>query len=105
MIPIPSQPSPRLALRCLLLAAIAISCWSAGEAVAENGAGEQELKLWYTKPASHWVEALPIGNGRLGAMIYGGISNEDIQFNEDTLWTGQPHEYQHPGAVQFLPTI
>jgi alpha-L-fucosidase 2 len=51
------------------------------------------------------VEALPIGNGRLGGMLFGGVTNEHLQFNEDTLWTGQPHEYQHEGAVKFLPTI
>ena len=60
---------------------------------------------WYTQPASKWTEALPIGNGRLGAMIFGGTADEHIQFNEQTLWTGQPHEYQHEGAAQYLPTI
>lgn len=44
--------------------------------------------LWYDKPASHWLEALPVGNGRMGAMVFGGIPNERIQFNEQTLWTG-----------------
>ena len=47
-------------------------------------ANESVMKLWYTRPASEWVEALPIGNGRLGAMIYGGVANEKIQFNEET---------------------
>src|SRR5204862_3611255 len=70
-------------------------------AVAADGS----LTLWYTHPAEKWVEALPIGNGRLGAMIFGNVTNEHLQFNEDTLWTGQPHEYQHPGAAKFLPQI
>ena len=68
-------------------------------------AADPPLSLWYKQPAEKWTEALPIGNGRLGAMIFGGITNEHIQFNEDTLWTGQPHEYQHPGAAKFLPQI
>ena len=63
------------------------------------------LKLWYSQPSKEWVEALPVGNGRLGAMIFGGVAEERLQFNEDTLWTGQPHEYQHEDAVNFLPTI
>ena len=63
------------------------------------------LTLWYQQPAVKWTEALPIGNGRLGAMFFGGITNEQIQFNESTLWTGQPHEYQHAGAVKFLPQM
>jgi len=65
----------------------------------------RQLSLWYPRPAAQWQEALPIGNGRLGAMIFGGTADERIQFNEDTLWTGAPHEYQHPGAVKFLPEI
>ena len=63
------------------------------------------LVLWYSEPARTWVEALPIGNGRLGAVQFGGLREERLQFNEDTLWTGRPHEYQHPGAVKSLPTI
>jgi alpha-L-fucosidase 2 len=63
------------------------------------------LALWYRQPAVHWVEALPVGNGRLGAMVFGGTAHERIQFNEDTLWTGEPHEYQHEGAVKFLPEL
>lgn len=63
------------------------------------------LTLWYRQPAVNWVEALPIGNGRLGAMVFGGIAQERIQFNEDTVWTGGPHEYQHEGAVNFLPEL
>jgi alpha-L-fucosidase 2 len=64
-----------------------------------------DLKLWYDRPAAAWVEALPIGNGRLGAMVFGGVREERLQFNENTVWTGQPHEYQHEGAVKFLPQI
>ncbi len=66
---------------------------------------EDPFSLWYERPATQWSEALPIGNGRLGAMVFGGVDNERIQFNEDTLWTGQPHEYQHDGAVDHLPRI
>ena len=61
--------------------------------------------LWYKKPANTWTEALPIGNGRLGAMIYGKTDNEIIQFNEETLWTGQPHDYSHEGAHKYLNEI
>jgi len=61
--------------------------------------------LWYRQPAGKWVEALPVGNGRLGAMIFGGPESEHIQFNEETLWTGFPHEYQHEGAVHYLAEI
>jgi len=76
-----------------------------------SGAGRLEaedwdsLKLWYRQPAKEWTEALPVGNGRLGAMIFGGTEHERLQFNEDTLWTGRPHEYQHEGAAEYLPTV
>ena len=63
------------------------------------------MKLWYQQPAQEWAESLPVGNGRLGAMIFGGTASERLQFNEDTLWTGQPHEYQHGGAVAYLPIV
>ncbi|MBN2591937.1 MAG: glycoside hydrolase family 95 protein [Sedimentisphaerales bacterium] len=63
------------------------------------------MKLWYHAPAQEWTQALPVGNGRLGAMIFGGVKNENIQFNEDTLWTGGPHEYQHAGAAAYLPIV
>jgi alpha-L-fucosidase 2 len=68
-------------------------------------ASDPSLTLWYKQPAQKWVEALPIGNGRLGGMIFGGITSEHLQFNENTLWTGHPHEYQHEGAAKFLPQI
>ena len=65
----------------------------------------QDLKLWYNKPATKWVEALPIGNGRIGAMIFGGVEQDHIQFNEETLWTGEPRSYSRPGAYKYLDTI
>ncbi len=74
-------------------------------AQAEITAPQEPLSLWYRQPAKQWVEALPVGNGRLGAMVYGGVSKERIQFNESTVWNGEPHEYQHPGAWKHLATL
>lgn len=62
-------------------------------------------KLWYDEPAETWMEALPVGNGRLGGMVFGGTAAERIQFNEDTLWAGGPRDYSHPGAAGSLPEI
>ena len=62
-------------------------------------------KLWYHTPADEWVEALPIGNGRIGAMIFGGIPTERIQLNEATVWAGGPHDYDNPDALGALPEI
>lgn len=58
--------------------------------------------LWYDEPAETWTQALPLGNGRIGAMVYGGIEEEIIQFNEETLWTGQVHDYAHDSAYEVL---
>ncbi|MCY1720641.1 glycoside hydrolase N-terminal domain-containing protein [Prolixibacteraceae bacterium Z1-6] len=63
------------------------------------------LVLWYDKPAENWTEALPVGNGRIGAMVYGGTEKEIIQFNEETLWSGQPHDYAHKGAYEVFPEL
>lgn len=68
---------------------------------AQNGS----LSLWYRQPAKQWTEALPIGNGVLGAMIFGGVGEEHIQFNESTLWSGGPRDFARPGAAQYLDTI
>jgi alpha-L-fucosidase 2 len=62
----------------------------------------EPLSLWYTTPAKEWLEALPVGNGRMGAMVYGGAGIERIQFNEHTVWSGEPHDYSHPGASGYL---
>jgi len=66
---------------------------------------ESPLTLWYRQPAKIWVEALPVGNGKLGAMIFGGVAHERIQFNEHTVWTGSPHDYAHKGAYQSLDKL
>ena len=67
------------------------------------GALEGDLVLWYDKPAKKWVEALPIGNGRLGAMVFGGTETEQLQLNEDTVWAGGPYDPSNPEALNALP--
>ncbi|MCK4750281.1 MAG: glycoside hydrolase family 95 protein, partial [Bacteroidales bacterium] len=66
---------------------------------------ETQLRLWYDEPAQGWPGALPVGNGRLGAMVFGGVEMEHIQFNEETLWTGEPNDYAHQGAKHHLDEI
>lgn len=64
-----------------------------------------DLKLWYQQPAKVWTEALPLGNSRLGAMVYGGVVNEQIQLNEETVWGGGPHCNDSPKAFGVLPKV
>ena len=61
--------------------------------------------MWYDAPAKEWTDALPIGNGQMGAMLFGGVESERIQFNEYTLWTGRPHSYARKDAAKSLPEI
>src|SRR5215207_2096193 len=63
------------------------------------------LLLSYTRAASKWVEALPIGNGRIGAMVFGNVGVEHLQLNDDTLWSGGPSDWNNPGARDVLPEI
>ena len=60
-------------------------------------------KLWYLKPAVHWEEALPLGNGRLGAMVFGDTVHERLALNEDTLWSGYPIDRNNPDAARLYP--
>lgn len=63
------------------------------------------LQLWYREPANEWVQALPVGNGRLGAMVWGGIAHERLQLNEDTLYAGGPYDATSPDALAALPQV
>ena len=63
------------------------------------------LSLWYRAPATEWVGALPVGNGRLGAMVFGGVGHERLQLNEDTLWSGRPYDPVNPEAREALPEV
>ncbi|MBA4057794.1 MAG: hypothetical protein C0490_23970, partial [Marivirga sp.] len=85
--------------RKILLSIVATVLFSS--AFAQN-----DLKLWYDKPARNWNEALPVGNGRLGAMVFGKVNEELIQLNEETLWSGGPvNTNPNPGVFQNLPAI
>ncbi len=72
---------------------------------AQHPEKQDYLKLWYNAPAANWNEALPIGNGRLGAMVYGIPAQENIQLNENTLWSGGPHRNDNPAAKETLDEI
>ncbi|MCR6663717.1 MAG: glycoside hydrolase family 95 protein [Luteimonas sp.] len=79
----------------------------AGDApdATSDGGDWQHLRLWYPRPATQWVEALPLGNGRLGAMVWGGGKHERLQLNEDTLYAGGPYDPVPPDAFAALPEV
>ena len=78
-------------LSCLLVCSVAMMA--------------QQHKLWYSQPASHWLEALPIGNSHLGAMVYGGTDTEEIQLNEETFWSGSPYDNNSHESLEKLPEV
>ena len=78
----------------------------ASTALASSGQGaDARLSLWYRAPAKQWTEALPLGNGRLGAMVFGGVERERLQLNEDTLWGGGPYNPNNTNALAALPEV
>lgn len=81
-----------------LLLTLVVFCVSAQEF-------DDKMKLWYDRPASNWNEALPLGNGRLGAMVFGTPAMERLQLNEETLWAGSPNNNIHDKAKDALPTV
>jgi alpha-L-fucosidase 2 len=78
---------------------------AASSARAGATAAPQPLALWYRQPATRWEEALPIGNGKLGAMVFGGIAHERLQLNEATLWGGAPYDPVNPAARGAMPEL
>ncbi|MCL4793851.1 MAG: glycoside hydrolase N-terminal domain-containing protein [Bryobacteraceae bacterium] len=78
--------------------------WAAKLTGAAQGPGAP-LALWYRQPARSWNEALPVGNGRLGAMVFGGVESERLQLNEDSLWEGFPRDTVNPQALDALPRV
>jgi alpha-L-fucosidase 2 len=70
-----------------------------------EGAAPRNQRLWYKTPAANFNQALPIGNGRLGAMVFGGTLHETLQLNEDTLWSGKPRDWNNPHAREVLPEV
>src|SRR5258705_7581311 len=70
-----------------------------------NDQSTSDLTLWYRQPAEQWVEALPIGKGRWGAMLFGGVMSERLQLNQDTLWSGAPSDWNNPRAKDILTEL
>ncbi|GAB2291720.1 Alpha-L-fucosidase 2 [Dionaea muscipula] len=79
--------------------------WNPSSAPGFESESTKPLKITFNVPAAHWTDALPIGNGRLGAMIWGGVASEILNLNEDTIWTGIPADYTDPNAPEALDKV
>ena len=85
---------------------ILLMAWMvSGVGYAAGRITDNDQRLWYTKPASVWLEALPLGNSRMGAMVYGGTDVEEIQLNEETFWSGGPHNNNSATSLQYLTEV
>ncbi len=76
-----------------------------GKLTGEAPPPSEPLTLWYRQPAAQWTAALPLGNGKQGAMMFGGVDSEIICLNEDTLWSGGPYSPENPNALAALPQV
>jgi alpha-L-fucosidase 2 len=76
-------------------------------ATTDTGSGKMnpDTTVWMEQPATNWQDALPVGNGRMGAMVFGGIGTERLALNDDTLWSGGPRDWNNPGAKEHLPIV
>ncbi len=95
----------RIIISGIILILASLGSAAEKETTTQAPEASRALTLWYTQPATEWTEALPLGNGRLGAMVYGGIEQEHLQLNEETLWSGGPQSYDNPDAYQHLATV
>ena len=89
----------------LLIACLTTACQPGDSREASGEQLNPSQSLWYRQPAAKWSEALPVGNGRLGAMVFGGVDKERLALNEESVWSGQPTQTDRVGAYKFLPEI
>ena len=73
--------------------------------MAQSKGVDNDQRLWYDKPATVWLEAVPLGNSRMGAMVFGGTETEEIQLNEETFWSGGPHHNNSATSLQYLTEV
>jgi alpha-L-fucosidase 2 len=88
-----------------VLARMTPARWANLATQATNRDVPRDLRLWYRQPAAGWNEALPIGNGRLAAMVFGGVETEHIQLNEETIWAGEKRDRNNPEGARSLPEV
>jgi len=89
----------------LFIIALSVFLFSYNSSLSPGQNLPSGMKIWFNQPADNWNEALPVGNGRLGAMVFGGVENERLELNEESVWTGQPRWDANPDALKNLPKV
>ncbi|HLP16987.1 MAG TPA: glycoside hydrolase family 95 protein [Bacteroidota bacterium] len=92
---------------CISALLIVFTAQSRSQARVQSSIGDsnKEMLLWYTQPGVQWLDALPLGNGFMGAMVFGRVRDERIALNEATFWSGRPHDYTNPDGYKYFPEI
>jgi alpha-L-fucosidase 2 len=93
-----------------LILQLSVSAQNADGSLAKWGAGSsdesnKDMTLWYEHPAGEWLDAMPIGNGLMGGMVFGRVKDERVALNESSFWSGKPHDYNDPEAIKYFPRI
>ncbi|MBN2137614.1 MAG: glycoside hydrolase family 95 protein [Sedimentisphaerales bacterium] len=114
----PSQPMPSMryidrAVRAgekhtytvITVNSVGLKSTPSDEAASAQSEGQGDMLLWYRRPAVEWLDAMPIGNGMMAAMVFGGAGEERIAMNESTFWSGRPHDYDDPNAGKYFAPI
>ena len=87
----------------LIILSMQTSCKSNHQSSLVNS--KRDMVLWYNQPGEKWLDGLPIGNGYMGAMVFGRVQNERIALNETSFWSGRPHDYNNPDAAKYFAPI
>jgi hypothetical protein len=90
----------------LALILVALFCFSCTQSQSDASIkSKRDMVLWYNQPGEKWLDGLPIGNGYMGAMVFGRVQNERIALNETSFWSGRPHDYNNPDAAKYFAPI
>lgn len=89
----------------MLILAFSICLLSFNSPISPGQNSPSGMKIWFNQPAATWNDALPVGNGRLGAMVFGGVEKERLELNEESVWTGEPRWDANPDALKNLPKV
>ncbi len=94
-----------ISVRCILVLWVLCFALNGLLVAAQPAPTSQSMLLWYRQPATEWLQAMPLGNGMIGAMVFGGVPQERIALNESSFWSGRPHNYDDPDAFKYFPQI
>src|SRR5882672_5022806 len=94
-----------LSFLCVSLFLAQPTALPAADKTNDTASAGRDMVLWYRQPAEKWLEAMPVGDGYMGAMVFGGVQQERIALNESSFWSGRPHDYNDTNGINYFPQI